>query len=673
MSGIGPGRSSVLTSPASSFLRLWSAVTGLAAGLVSSADALLLQRSRSYFTGGFLAVDYLEGAAQTVLFLALSVLLDAAVVGALAFAAMWLAARWRLRRPAVVAAGITLGSGPLLLADVASYQLMRYLGVNFDLGLMFDLTGRSVAEMLAVSAPQVIALVAVVVALVLGAGVCIWAINRRSGTPVPAPPLRTVVVPFAVLLIASAALTFGVPASAAIENGVLRKPSGQLLAAAIDGITDTDRDGFGAIGRLADPDPRNANVFPFAIDVPGNGIDENGIAGDLPANADKYPELDVRQDGWERSPDVVLVLLEGFRADLVGARYQQHPITPVIDALIARGALSVRAYSHNGYTVQSRFHVLAGSMVARTGAPTLVDDFKANGYRVGYFSGQDEGFGAAAYRVGFDRADVAYDARADVERRYSTFTTAGSLAVPYRLVQDRVEQFVKERQHDASPLFVYVNFEDTHFPYAHDGVADLVSPVRVPRDEISRATRDALWATYANTAANIDRAIGQLIENVRSVRGREPAIIITSDHGESLFDEGFLGHGYALNDVQTQVPLIVANLPVSLYEPFGQVDLRHAVTAALRRPGTADSAPVISTDGRDVFQYLGELRRPRQIGLLRGARRFVYDFRTGRVSTWDGALRRVSELGSEDRDTFVRLIHYWEWMTQARRPAPAAR
>ena len=56
-----------------------------------------------------------------------------------------------------------------------------------------------------------------------------------------------------------------------------------------------------------------------------------------------------------------------------------------------------------------------------------------------------------------------------------------------------------------------------------------------------------------------------------------------ADHGESLFDEGFLGHGYALNDAQTRIPLIVSGLPLRLVEPFGQVDLRDAAAGGARR------------------------------------------------------------------------------------------
>jgi hypothetical protein len=40
----------------------------------------------------------------------------------------------------------------------------------------------------------------------------------------------------------------------------------------------------------------------------------------------------------------------------------------------------------------------------------------------------------------------------------------------------------------------------------------------------------------------VDRAIGNVVDAVTRARGRPPAVLVTSDHGESLFEEGFIGH-----------------------------------------------------------------------------------------------------------------------------------
>ncbi len=650
------------------FLPNWAAVTGAGALLVSVVDALLLQRTKNYFTGGFLTVDYLAGAGQTAAFVLLSLLADAAVVGVLAAVVIWLLTRLRVRARTAAVSALLVGVTPLLVADVIVYELASYLGDLVDLSLSMELAGGKVGEIIAVVSPHLVAPGWLLLAGGGAAGGLVWLTTRYSRDKRPIVlSSRHLFIPVAIFVLAVGAAIVASAASDALENGLLRKPSGKVLAMAADVLTDVDRDGFGVVGRLSDPDLFDASVFPYGLDVPGNGIDEDGVGGDLPAGTPPYAERPPVTEPWVRRPDVVLVVLESFRADLLGAAHEGKPITPVLNALAAQGVLSNRAYSHNGYTAPSRYHLLSGSLAAGRDGRTLIDDFNANGYFTAYFSGQDESFSGPESQVGFERADVWYDARQDRNRRYSTFTTAGSLAVPFTVVQERVDTFLGEGGGGSEPLFLYVNFHDTHFPYSHDQIETIVSSARLPRGSIRPQNRDALWATYVNTAANVDRAVGVLLERVRNAREKQPAIIVTADHGESLFDESFLGHGYALNDVQTRIPLIAANLPIVVEEPFAERDLRDAIGAALRVPAEAPSQPrVEAVHGREVFQYLGNLHRPRQIAFLRHDGRTIYDFRSQRVQIRDGAWQQPSALAVSERAEFLRLIHEWERMMLAR-------
>jgi arylsulfatase A-like enzyme len=75
----------------------------------------------------------------------------------------------------------------------------------------------------------------------------------------------------------------------------------------------------------------------------------------------------------------VLFALESFRADVVGRVVNGRAVTPVMDALARQGVSSSKAFSHNGYTTQSRFHLLTGSLIGQR-AGSLNDDFGAQGY-----------------------------------------------------------------------------------------------------------------------------------------------------------------------------------------------------------------------------------------------------------------------------------------------------
>ncbi len=667
-----PSPSPQTRSPGGSFVGYWATATLTTAVVLTAADAALLERSRGYFTGGFLSGDPLAGAGDVVSFLLLSLLADAAVAGTLAGVAIWVLACRGVRADACGLAGLLAGLVPLTIADIIAYELVRYLGDAVDLSLMFDLTGGHLSEILVVASSHLVKPAGLVLTTVVASGGLVWLVHRRGrARPLARPARRLLWVPAGLFLVGLVGTTAASTASDVLENGLRRKPAGRAVAALVEAVTDFDGDGYGIAGRTPDPAPFDARIFPYALDVPGNGIDEDGVAGDLPAELPRYEEAPVAAERWTRRPDVVLIVLETFRADLVGASLHGKLVTPVLDRLATEG-MAFEAYSHNGYTAQSRFHLFTGSLSGTGGHPSLVDDFTRNGYRVAYFSGQDESFGGPAYSVGFERADPAYDARVTPELCYSTFTTDGSLAVPFSVVQAQIHRLLADAGSAPAPLFLYVNFHDTHFPYRHDGVKSLISDERLARADITPARRTALWETYANTAANVDRAVGEVIDAVRRARGAAPAVIVTADHGESLFDEGFLGHGYALNDVQTRIPFIVTGLPIALAEPVGQIDLRPALDAALRTPSAAPAEPrrLPARADREVFQYLGTLSRPRQIAFLGARGRTIYDFRDHRLRIAEGPWQNPDAASGTARADFLRLVRFWERVTLARQDEP---
>jgi len=648
----------------------WLAASLLAAIGATTLDAVLLQRDRSYFTGGFLAVDYVRTPSEAALFLLGSLAADLGALALLTAAALWVASRTGAPRLGAVLAAVCIAGAPVAISNFVSYELASYLGDAFDLDLMFSLAGRDATEILAVAWAHVSTILLYGLPLV---ALSIWVARlawRRAARGVPWPDRPTIggafALPLILLCVAVVATTVMRRSSDVLDNGLRRKPTGQWLGLAVNRLSDVDGDGYGLLGRPPDTNLFDARVRPYALDIPGNGVDEDAVAGDLPADSPPYREAPGAAPMFASRPDIVLVVLESFRADAVGVLVGGQAVTPVIDALARQGVSLRHAYSHNGYTVQARHHIFSGSLADIRGGTTLIDDFNANGYETAYFSGQDESFGGDAFDVGFSRAHVAYDARADKDRRYTSFSTAGSLAVPHTLLVERIAAFLEKRER-SRPLFLYVNFHDTHFPYHHAGLEAIVNRTPLAQADISPGHADELRSTYLNAAANVDRSIGRVLDTVRRTQTREPAILVTADHGESLFDEGFLGHGYALNDAQTRIPFIVANLPMQLTEPFGQSDLRDALWAALASPPLQPHQPVDAIAAtRSVFQYLGNLERPAQIAWTGADSQLIYDLRDRRVHVDKGPPVAPDKLTDVQAGKWRDLVTTWERMLIAR-------
>ena len=113
-----------------------------------------------------------------------------------------------------------------------------------------------------------------------------------------------------------------------------------------------------------------------------------------------------------------------------------------------------------------------------------------------------------------------------------------------------------------SPFFLFFNFMEMHDP--HDKVSlGLGWPDTVFGN--IRTIKQSTYDGYYKSVFEVDRIMGSLIKALKDKNLYEnTAIILTSDHGQALFEEkGYFGHGNYLYDSIVKVPLWVKM-------PFGQ-------------------------------------------------------------------------------------------------------
>lgn len=137
------------------------------------------------------------------------------------------------------------------------------------------------------------------------------------------------------------------------------------------------------------------------------------------------------------------------------------------------------------------------------------------------------------------------------------------------------------------PFFLYVHLMESHAPYgridaaAADAVRKRVNKDRYPiglegrvifddltlSDDtpLSQAgfvpTRALIRTVYRLGVERFDHLLGRLLTGLRASDGwHRTAVIVTSDHGEALFERGYGSHGHGLYDDEAGIPL-VARLP----------------------------------------------------------------------------------------------------------------
>ena len=553
------------------------------------------------------------------------------------------------RRPGLLAYDFLCVVGLAWLAALAvKSRRIAFFSGRLDLDLARELGGGRLTGALVYAADE-----ALLLALGLLPPVGVALILRRwldVAPPRATPAPRRRIAVHAAGAAAVVALLFAAASVPPVNFQLRRFSAPWLLLAGFDAATDPDRDGYGLFAGPRDPYPLDPTRHPMALDVPGNGVDEDGFGGDF-VYAPEPPEPVPVFRGTRRH--VVLVVLESTRADAVGKRWGGRLVAPNLTALAASGSAAPEAYSNFALTARSLKTLFTGRIFPAPGASSLFRDFRAAGYRIGVFSSQAENFAGIAEVTGMRaNADILVDAE-------SISAAAGESGFDMRLAVDgrAVLAELDRRLGDdwSQPTFLYVNFQPPHFPYTSPHTPDILPGRGIRRNEISAANRERVIRNYWNSVAHADALLGALLGRLqRAGVLDETIVVVVGDHGEAMFEQGYVGHGVALDRHQTQVPLVFSR-PTPLPPVVGMEDVRLLI---LRAAG-ADVPP---PRAEPVLQILGYFSRPALIAAVGpGGRRIGYAPATGEVTTGAGGSVALSDLppGHPLRAQVSRLVDSW--------------
>jgi arylsulfatase A-like enzyme len=127
---------------------------------------------------------------------------------------------------------------------------------------------------------------------------------------------------------------------------------------------------------------------------------------------------------------------------------------------------------------------------------------------------------------------------------------------------------LNQRSADAPPVFAYSLPQDVH--------------VSVINREGARSIDDADYpgfhAPVASRVRRLDRCLGEFIDDLKAKGLLDRSVIVlTSDHGDSLGEDGRMGHAYSLHPEIVRVPLIV-HVPPDLRRAWSWDEHRAAYT-----------------------------------------------------------------------------------------------
>jgi len=647
------------TTSQASPVRVEQAVVLVTALATFGFELVLAERKYGLFTGGFGQSHALGTPAAIASFLLLAFAAHLLVATALALLVYRLTRdRWHpfVRRFLYVA----ITGGVAVAAVIAKFELLTYFSDAVSFQLLAKLGGGSLIDAMLFSLSEAALFAEVLAVAALAIGIGLWLairFGRRHPTARQAPVAGRGLLVAALCLPVAATAASG---DADVRYAADRVTAYGLIRRTLDAATDFDRDGYGLFGATVDRAPFDPARHPLAYDVPGNGIDEDGFGGDFAAPAPLPPDPPAATP--VRPLHLILVVLESTRADVLTKVIDGRPVAPTLRALAATGSHAPWAYSHVGFTTDSLKALFTGRLVPGPGAPSLFRDLKRAGYRVAVFSGQPEDFGGISAATGMRAAaDVFVDAETLKADRAFGFAAQGSLLVDEGKLLARFDRRLATGWQQ--PTFAYLNFQSAHFPYHHPGMRDLVDPHPLPRADISPANRAALERTYWNAVAYADRRLGELVARLKRLGvWDDTLLVVTADHGEALFDDGFLGHGHIIDPQQTHIPLVVNRAGVPLAGPIGLADYRGLILDLLgRRRGRPG--------GAGVFHHIGDLEAPAAIGLAEdGGRQTVLDLATRTVRS--GAVTADYDTlapGSALRLRADRVVAAWErqrWLTR---------
>ena len=314
----------------------------------------------------------------------------------------------------------------------------------------------------------------------------------------------------------------------------------------------------------------------------------------------------------DRSPlNVILITIDALRYDRLSINGYKNRTTPHLESWMSRSINFTNVFSnatntpssfgsmfsssyplmYNGYNTLSQSRPFLPEILHNNGIHTI--GINSNPFLSKYY-GYDRGFDTF---IDFFSPDATSKAFRALKYKWGTYYRLFLTKyfqypyVPGNKINEHVKKALKKKK-DRS-RFLWIHYMDTHAPYypmfeVIDGSDFTVQEIidineRVIGNNKEPATsndKERISQLYDLSVQTIDNYIHKLLQYIFDTPHlRNSIIIITSDHGEELFDHGDVGHLPKLYDELLHVPFIL--IGDSIDENIGDTSDTHALNELL--------------------------------------------------------------------------------------------
>jgi arylsulfatase A-like enzyme len=329
----------------------------------------------------------------------------------------------------------------------------------------------------------------------------------------------------------------------------------RVLVFGVQRLTDFDGDGYSGLMAGGDCAPFDPAINPGAVEIAGDGVDNNCIAGDAGKSSQpRRPVWGASAHGSPTNQNVVVVTIETLRHDHVSFLRPGRDTTPTLRALAPESLVFERMYSAAPFTrlalaslfssyAPSEIEWLAQAPEKRTrrlgpSTPWFPEMLRARGYETiavltdfAAFTPQED--------AGFERGFQHYDISTKLEYRGGTMW-----GFPAAQQVDKALGYVERAQR---PFLLWLHLFEPHFRYEQPPDAPVFG-----KDEQSRYDAE-IW--------HADHQLGRLIEGLRQQKvWDQTVLLVTGDHGEAFGEHADRWHGTNLYDPQLR-PAALLRVP----------------------------------------------------------------------------------------------------------------